>query len=57
MQKMGRPSLPLRDAIFSVTFKVYSTVSGRRFMSDHRDAGSNGFISKVPQLQFDFQLP
>ncbi|MGO9123531.1 MAG: transposase [Terriglobales bacterium] len=54
MQKIGRPSLPLSDAIFSVTFKVYSTVSGRRFMSDLRDAGSNGFISKVPHYNSIF---
>ncbi len=33
-QKMGRPRLPLEDMIFSAAFKVYSTVSGRRFMSD-----------------------
>src|SRR5580698_3821882 len=29
----GRPRLPLADAVFSAAFKVYSTVSGRRFMS------------------------
>src|SRR5688572_15148656 len=33
-QKMGRPRLSLEDMIFSAAFKVYSTVSGRRFMSD-----------------------
>ena len=33
-QKMGRPRLPFDDMIFSACFKVYSTVSGRRFMSD-----------------------
>ena len=37
-KKAGRPKLPLSDAVFSVVFKVYSTVSGRRFMSDLRDA-------------------
>lgn len=31
-QKMGRPRLSLEDMIFSAAFKVYSTVSGRRFM-------------------------
>jgi transposase len=47
-QKMGRPRLPLEDMIFSAAFKVYSTVSGRRFMSDLRDAHAKGHISKLP---------
>ena len=47
-QKMGRPRLPFEDMIFSACFKVYSTVSGRRFMSDLRDAQKKGYISKVP---------
>jgi len=53
-RKMGRPSLPLADAIFSATFKVYSTVSGRRFMTDLREAHSNGFISKAPHYNSIF---
>lgn len=48
--KTGRPRLPLRDAIFATCFKVYSTVSSRRFMSDMRDAYSKGYISKVPHF-------
>ena len=32
--KNGRPPLPLSDAVFNAAFKVYSTVSQRRFMSD-----------------------
>ncbi|MDQ2975899.1 MAG: transposase [Acidobacteriota bacterium] len=47
-QKMGRPRLPFEDMIFSACFKVYSTVSGRRFMSDLRDAHGKGHISKLP---------
>ena len=47
-QKMGRPRLSLEDMIFSAAFKVYSTVSGRRFMSDLRAAHDKGFISKLP---------
>lgn len=47
-QKMGRPRLSLEDMIFSAAFKVYSTVSGRRFMSDLRDAHAKGYISKLP---------
>ncbi len=48
--KTGRPRFPMCDAIFSTTFKVYSTVSQRRFMSDLRQAYARGFISKVPHF-------
>jgi transposase len=47
-QKTGRPRLPFEDMIFAAAFKVYSTVSGRRFMSDLRDAHAKGYISKLP---------
>src|SRR5207237_353774 len=47
-QAIGRPRIPLRDAIFSACFKVYSTFSGRRFMTDLRDAHSDGKISRCP---------
>jgi transposase len=46
----GRPRLPLSDAVFSVAFKVYSTVSQRRFISDLREAHTRGYISKVPHF-------
>lgn len=52
--KTGRPRLPLSDAIFSAAFKVYSTVSGRRFMSDLRGAEEKGFISKTPHYNSIF---
>ena len=48
--KNGRPPLPLSDAVFSIVFKVYSTISQRRFMSDLREAHERGFISKVPHF-------
>jgi transposase len=48
--KNGRPRLPLSDAVFNVTFKVYSTFSQRRFMSDLRRAHIHGYISKVPHF-------
>jgi transposase len=48
--KSGRPRLPLSDAVFSIAFKVYSTVSQRRFMSDLREAQSRGFIAKTPHF-------
>lgn len=44
----GRPRLPLADMIFASTFKVYSTVSGRRFMCDVKDAQSKGYLTRAP---------
>jgi transposase len=48
--KNGRPPLPLSDVVFNVTYKVYSTVSQRRFMSDLRAAHERGYISRVPHF-------
>ena len=50
----GQRRLPLFEVIFSAAFKVYSTVSGRRFMSDLREAHERGFISKVPHYNSIF---
>ena len=47
-QTNGRPHLPLEGIFFNCAFKVYSTVSQRRFISDLRDALSKGYISKLP---------
>jgi len=44
---IGRPSVPMADALFAATFKVYSTVSARRFMSDLRDASAKGHVSRA----------
>lgn len=44
----GRPSLPLSDMLFATTYKVYSTFSQRRFITDLNDAVEAGFITKVP---------
>jgi hypothetical protein len=44
----------LSDAIFSATFKVYSTVSARRFMSDLRESHTRGFITRVPHYNSIF---
>lgn len=52
----GRPSLPLSDAVFAATFKVYSTLSGRRFMSDLREAHKRGWISRVPCFNTIFNI-
>src|SRR5205085_438950 len=48
IQCNGRPRLPLADMVFASTFKVYSTVSGRRFMSDLRDAHGKGYLTRTP---------
>jgi len=55
-QKRGRPTLPLSDMLFSAAFKVYSTVSGRRFMTDLRDAQSKGLIAKTPHYNSIFNV-
>jgi transposase len=34
--------------IFAMAFKVYSTISCRRFMTDLRDAHAKGYISQLP---------
>jgi len=47
-QHMGRARAPLLDRFFSVVYKVYSTVSSRRFTSDLRDARQRGYTSTVP---------
>jgi transposase len=47
-QTMGRPRIPLADRVFSATFKVYSTLSGRRFSSDLREAKQRGHVSSMP---------
>jgi transposase len=55
-QKRGRPQLPLSDMIFAACFKVYSTVSARRFMSDLRAAAANGMIDKLPHYNSIFNV-
>lgn len=44
----GRPQLSLSDMIFSSTYKVYSTVSGRRFSTDLREAKQRGYLARLP---------
>ena len=47
-QYRGRPRLSLADIIFSSAYKIYSTLSARRFMTDLREAKERGHISKLP---------
>ncbi len=44
----GQRRLPMEDMIFAMAYKVYSTFSGRRFISDLRDAHGKGYISELP---------
>lgn len=48
-QPRGRTRLPLRDILFCMAYRVYSTLSCRRFMTDLRDAHKRDLISRVPQ--------
>jgi hypothetical protein len=46
----GRKPLSLADSIFVAVFKVFSTLSARRFMCDLEEAHRNGHVSKVPHF-------
>jgi transposase/predicted nucleic acid-binding Zn finger protein len=53
-QTKGRPRLAYRDMIFSAAFKIFSTMSARRFMCDLSDAQAKGYITKVPHFNSIF---
>ncbi len=44
----GRPKVPMSDCVFIAAFKVYSTVSQRRFMCDLDDAKDRGYLERTP---------
>jgi transposase len=48
IQSFGRPRIPLAEVVFANTYKVFSTVSGRRFTSDLRDAQAKGYLTRTP---------
>ena len=50
----GRPRFPLRDMVFCMASKVYSTVSARRFMCDLADAQAKGYIERAPHYNSIF---
>jgi transposase len=54
-QTFGRPKLPLSDTVFTVAYKVYSTMSGRRFMSDCREAVVKGLVTNSPSFTSIFR--
>jgi transposase len=50
--KGGRRPHLVRDALFAMTFKVYSTFSTRRFHCDRQDAHAKGHLSNpVPSMK------
>ena len=51
----GRPRLPISDMLFSVGYKVYSTMSTRRFMSNIRDAETKGLMACLPSTTTIFR--
>ena len=53
--KFGRPRLPLADVVFGMTYKVYSTMSGRRFMTDLREAETKELVTKSPSFASTFR--
>ena len=53
-RKSGRNRLPLGDMIFAAGFKVYSTASCRRFMTDLREAQAAGYIGRTPHYNSIF---
>ena len=54
-QGPGRPRLPLSDMLFAVGIKVYSTMSGRRAMSNLRNAHADGLLDKLPSFTSVFR--
>jgi transposase len=50
LQATKRPRIPLPDMVFATVFKIYSTFSGRRFMSDFTDAHARGLLSELPHF-------
>jgi transposase len=46
----GRKPIPLADSLFAAAFKVYSTISARRFMCDLEDAYGRGHIGRLPHF-------
>jgi transposase len=46
-QGKGRPRIPVTDAIFCGAYKVYTTCSSRRFMTDLREAHAAGYVARA----------
>jgi transposase len=55
IQHMGRPRISAADRIFACCFKIYSMMSGRRFMSDLQEAKRRGYLSQMPHYNSIFR--
>lgn len=55
-QRMGRPRIPLRDAIFCATQKVYSQLSSRRATSLFGNAAERGQLDRTPSFAVSSRL-
>lgn len=53
--KGGRPSIPMRDKIFSAVMKVYTTFSGRRASTDIRNCAERGHLANAPHYNSVFR--
>lgn len=51
----GRPPLSLPDIIFASVTKIYSTISGRRFATDLREAKARGYLAHLPHYNSVFK--
>lgn len=51
----GRLPLSLSDVIFSSVTKIYSTISGRRFATDLREAKQRGYLAHLPHYNSVFK--
>lgn len=51
----GRPPLCLPDIIFSSVTKIYSTISGRRYQTDLREAKARGYLMHLPHYNSVFK--
>jgi transposase len=47
----GGAPIPTKDSIFAIAFKVFSTVSCRRFTCDLKDAHARGYLSRTMSWQ------
>jgi len=55
LYRFGRPRLPLADIVFGIVFKSYTTMSGRRFMSDIRETEAKELVTKSPSFTSTFR--
>ena len=53
-QTMGRPRHSLADAVYAMTMKVYTTVSGRRATTDIEACAEKGHMTKAPRYNTTF---